>query len=156
MNATSATSFGVTQCARRPSAPVGGLLNGASSCRIASSFDLVFTTWGTICWLRDKRGWTKIVAHFLKPGGVLYLADGHPAALVLDDSVPFPDGRPDFIARYLEREPVVCQATTDFVNETAKPVTTTEYTWMHPLGETVTGSVRIGVERHRGQAVRTR
>ena len=58
------------------------------------SFDLVFTTWGTIGWLPDIRGWAKIVAHFLKPGGVLYLADGYPAALVLDDSVGFPDGRP--------------------------------------------------------------
>ena len=110
-----------------------------------ASFDLVFTTWGTIGWLPDVRGWAKIVAHFLKPGGVLYLADGHPAALVLDDSVPFPDGRPGFFAPYFEREPVVCQATTDYVNETAKLVNTTEYSWMHPLGETVTGLIENGM-----------
>ena len=45
------------------------------------AFDLVFVTWGAITWLPDIRRWAEIVAHFLKPGGALYLADGHPAAL---------------------------------------------------------------------------
>ena len=34
-----------------------------------ASFDRVFTTWGTICWLPDIVLWARIVAHFLKPGG---------------------------------------------------------------------------------------
>src|SRR3954447_18178851 len=34
-------------------------------------FDLVFTTWGTICWLPDMRNWAKIIAAVLRPGGEL-------------------------------------------------------------------------------------
>ena len=52
------------------------------------SFDLVFVTWGAINWLPDIRRWAEIVAWFVKPGGALYLAEAHPAALVLDDAAP--------------------------------------------------------------------
>ena len=48
-------------------------------------FDLVFTTWGTICWLPDVRKWAKIVASVLRPGGELYLADAHPGFSVLEE-----------------------------------------------------------------------
>jgi hypothetical protein len=49
---------------------------------------LTFVSWGAIMWLPDIRRWAKIAASFLKPGGGLYLADAHPAALVFDDASP--------------------------------------------------------------------
>lgn len=49
------------------------------------AFDLVFVTWGAICWLPNIAAWARVVAAMLRPGGSLYLADGHPAAYVLDD-----------------------------------------------------------------------
>jgi SAM-dependent methyltransferase len=68
-----------------------------------ASFDMVFVTWGAITWLPDIRRWAEIVAFFLKPGGSLYLAEGHPAAFVFDDAAPLPDGRPGFFAPYFSR-----------------------------------------------------
>jgi SAM-dependent methyltransferase len=53
---------------------------------VPGSFDLVFVNWGAINWLPDIQRWAKIVAHFLNPGGGLYLGEGHPCALVFDDS----------------------------------------------------------------------
>jgi len=48
-------------------------------------FDLVFTTWGTVCWLPDMASWAKAIATVLEPGGELYFADAHPAFNVLED-----------------------------------------------------------------------
>jgi SAM-dependent methyltransferase len=48
-------------------------------------FDLVFTTWGTICWLPDVSKWAKIIASVLRPGGELYFADAHPGFCVLEE-----------------------------------------------------------------------
>ena len=48
-------------------------------------FDLVFTTWGTICWLPDVKRWAKVIASVLAPGGELYFADAHPAFNVLEE-----------------------------------------------------------------------
>ncbi len=45
----------------------------------AGSFDMVFVTCGTICWLPDLGPWAHVVAGLLKPGGRLYLCDIHPA-----------------------------------------------------------------------------
>jgi 2-polyprenyl-3-methyl-5-hydroxy-6-metoxy-1,4-benzoquinol methylase len=49
-------------------------------------FDLVFITWGTICWLPDMAAWAKVIASVLAPGGELYFADAHPAFNVLEES----------------------------------------------------------------------
>jgi SAM-dependent methyltransferase len=42
-------------------------------------FDLVFSTWGTICWLPDLKPWARAISGTLRPGGELYLADSHPS-----------------------------------------------------------------------------
>ena len=33
-------------------------------------FDVVFTSYGVLCWLPDLDGWASVVANHLKPGGV--------------------------------------------------------------------------------------
>ena len=53
---------------------------------VDGKFDGVYVSWGAICWLPDIPGWARIVSHFLRPGGFLYLAEGHPAALALDEA----------------------------------------------------------------------
>lgn len=47
-------------------------------------FDLVFTTWGTICWLPDMTAWARAISAVLAPGGELYFADAHPGFCVMD------------------------------------------------------------------------
>ena len=47
-------------------------------------FDLVFTTWGVLCWLADMRIWASVVASVLAPGGELYCADAHPGFSMLE------------------------------------------------------------------------
>jgi SAM-dependent methyltransferase len=48
-------------------------------------FDLVFTTWGALCWLPDMRLWARVIASVLAPGGELYCADAHPGFYVLEE-----------------------------------------------------------------------
>ena len=81
----------------------------------------MLVTWGAIGWLPDIRRWAEIVAYFLKPGGLLYLAEAHPAALVFDDDASLSDGLPGFLAPYFSREPVVLDEAHDYVDETATP-----------------------------------
>jgi SAM-dependent methyltransferase len=50
-------------------------------------FDLIFTTWGTICWLPDTKAWADVIASVLAPGGELYFADGHPGFNLLEEKV---------------------------------------------------------------------
>jgi SAM-dependent methyltransferase len=105
----------------------------------AAAFDMMFVTWGAICWLPDIYRWAEIVSHFLKPGGSLYLADAHPTAMVFDDTAALPDGRPGFFAPYFSREPVVMEEAHDYADETTTVHNATTHTWIHPLGNIISG-----------------
>jgi SAM-dependent methyltransferase len=108
-------------------------------------FDVVFVTWGAICWLPDIAGWAEIVAALLRPGGLLYLAEGHPTAYVFDDATCSADGMPGLFAPYFSREPVVDTEGQDYVDPGARLVNATIYNWIHPLGDIVTSLIASGM-----------
>ena len=47
-------------------------------------FDIVFASWGSLCWISDLAAWMRIASRALKPGGRLILIDGHPTGMMLD------------------------------------------------------------------------
>lgn len=49
-------------------------------------FDVVFTSYGALIWLRDLTRWAQIAAGFVRPGGIFYIADFHPFAFTFDDA----------------------------------------------------------------------
>ena len=55
---------------------------------LQGSFDIVYTSRGVLCWLRDLDRWGQIVSHFLKPGGIFYIMESHPLCYILDENPP--------------------------------------------------------------------
>lgn len=51
-------------------------------------FDIVYTSMGVLCWLCDLKEWARIIARFLKTGGMFYIMEGHPASYIFDDMLP--------------------------------------------------------------------
>jgi SAM-dependent methyltransferase len=41
-------------------------------------FDIVFTSYGALCWLPDIKRWAEVAASFVRPGGFFYMAEFHP------------------------------------------------------------------------------
>jgi len=109
------------------------------------AFDLVFITWGTICWLPDITRWAEIIAHFLKPGGALYFAEAHPAALVLDDETPCADGRPGFFVPYFQTDALILDDDRDYADPNVRLRNTRTHQFMHPLGQVVTSLLSAGL-----------
>lgn len=110
-----------------------------------ASFDMVYVTWGAICWLPDIARWATIVAFFLKPGGRLYMAEAHPVAMVFDDAAATSDGRPGVFAPYFARDAVVTQEKHDYIDRTVAVVHATTHTWIHPLADIIGGLIRAGL-----------
>jgi SAM-dependent methyltransferase len=48
------------------------------------TFDIVFCSYGSICWLPDLHVWAGIIEKFLRPGGFFYIVDFHPMLNGLD------------------------------------------------------------------------
>jgi SAM-dependent methyltransferase len=108
-------------------------------------FDLVYVTWGAICWLPDIRRWAEIVAHFLKPGGSVYLAESHPAALVFDDRTRLSDGKPGYYVPYFLEGPLIENDPRDYADKTAVVRNAKQYVFMHPLGSVITALIEAGL-----------
>jgi SAM-dependent methyltransferase len=51
----------------------------------SGQFDVVFTSHGVLGRLPDLEPWARVIAHFLKPGGIFYIVEAHPAALLFDE-----------------------------------------------------------------------
>jgi len=49
-------------------------------------FDIVYTSRGVLCWLRDLGQWAQIVAHFLNPGGIFYIMETHPLINIFENT----------------------------------------------------------------------
>lgn len=72
--------------------------------------DIVFCSYGTLCWLSDLHAWARGVAQLLKPGGRFVFVEFHPFALVFD-----PDWR--FKYDYFNHAPVTEAGVGDYVAE---------------------------------------
>jgi|SRR5215216_4637956 len=48
-------------------------------------FDIVFSSYGIVCWLPDLEAWARGVTTILEPGGHFVLVDFHPAAEMFDE-----------------------------------------------------------------------
>ena len=53
-------------------------------------FDVVYTSYGVICWLPDLPAWARVIARFLRKDGTFLLVEDHPLAALIDESAPAP------------------------------------------------------------------
>ena len=53
----------------------------------AREFDLVYTGVGALNWLPDIQRWAEVVAQLLRPGGRLYIREGHPMLYTIEDDM---------------------------------------------------------------------
>jgi SAM-dependent methyltransferase len=108
--------------------------------RLDGQFDIVMTYYGTICWLPDLTRWANVIAHFLKPGGFFYIADGHPMVSALDWDRP--DNEPRFANPYFPGRPERYVSTKGtYADRNARTGRRVTYEWHHSLAE-ITGALR--------------
>ena len=110
----------------------------------AESFDLVFTGIGALCWLPSVARWAAVVAGLLKPGGRLFLREGHPVLWSLAD--PRPDGVVAIEYPYFEMaSPTVFDEPGTYADPDAMMANTVTHEWNHGLGEIVTALLSEGL-----------
>ncbi|WP_300243104.1 class I SAM-dependent methyltransferase [Pseudomonas sp.] len=107
-------------------------------------FDLVYTGIGALCWLPSIERWAQTVGALLKPGGRLFIREGHPMLWALDEEqrdslqVAFP---------YFERsEPLVWDEDTTYVETESSLKATVTHEWNHGLGEIISALLAQGLE----------
>lgn len=108
------------------------------------AFDLVYTGIGALCWLPDIRRWAEVVATLLRPGGRLFLREGHPMLWALD--YPRADGVLAVEFPYFERAgPTRFDDAGTYVTTDVEIASTVTWEWNHGLGEIVTAVLDAGM-----------
>ena len=109
---------------------------------LGETFDIVFVSYGAICWLPELTTWASVVARHVAPGGFAYVAEMHPAASAMLDEpgttemvVGYPYWTPDGPLRFEEEGTYA-----DFDADIKLP----EYVWSHGLDDIVNALLGAG------------
>jgi SAM-dependent methyltransferase len=110
----------------------------------AARFDLVYTGVGALNWLPSVRRWAEVVASLLRPGGRLFIREGHPVLWSLADARD--DGVLAIEYPYFETAGVAFHSSATYVEhegELAQPWT---IEFNHGLAEIITAVMDAGLD----------
>ena len=110
---------------------------------IEEQFDIVYMTYGLLCWLPDLPKLFEVIASRLKPGGFLYMAEFHPYGMLMDveDDKSYRVGGPYFV----KDEPELIDNDRTYVDTEEKIQNTKSYEWQHTLMELLNGIFKSGL-----------
>lgn len=107
-------------------------------------FDLVYTGIGALCWLPSVVRWAETVAALLRPGGELFIREGHPVLWALDD--PRADGLPVLEFPYFETEGVLFSEPDTYVDHVEQLASPEIIHFNHGLAEIFNALWSAGME----------
>lgn len=101
-------------------------------------FDIVFLSYGVLCWIGDIKKWAKIVSHFVADGGTFYITELHPFTNML--SYDF-----KLYFKYFDKGPYVDDEPGTYTdwNEEIKGDT---YIWLHTMGDVLNALISAGLK----------
>ena len=110
------------------------------------SFDIVYTSYGVLCWLPDLAPWAALIARYLKPGGFFYIAEAHPSACTfpLDEDLPKTGGFHPWLSYFHDEAGIRWPAGADYADPEAMNTTAT-HCWQHSMGDIVNALIGAGL-----------
>jgi SAM-dependent methyltransferase len=101
-------------------------------------FDIVYTSYGVLCWLSDLKKWGKVIGHFLKNNGIFYMVEFHPIRGMFDDDGNMKE------PYFHKEEPIKYEGSGSYADPKAdfKHVS---YEWLHSLADIVNALVEAGL-----------
>jgi SAM-dependent methyltransferase len=108
-----------------------------------AGFDLVYTGIGALCWLPSVQRWAAVVAALLKPGGRLFIREGHPILWAVDERLT--DDLHLRFPYFEQAAPLEWDDASSYV-DTDRPIAATKsYEWNRGIGEIVTALLDAGL-----------
>ena len=106
---------------------------------LEGSFDIVFTSYGTISWLPDLDKWARIISHYLKPGGRFVFVEFHPVVWMFDDDFDKPG------YNYFNTGPLLETETGTYADKEA-PLAQDFVNWNHSISEILNSLINHRLE----------
>ncbi len=110
---------------------------------LSGQFDIVFTSYGVLCWLSDLRRWASVIAHFLKPGGTFYIAEFHPFSQIFYNEPDATELKVSY-PYFHQAEPLVFEAASSYADASV-PVVSASHEWAHGMGDILNSLIDAGL-----------
>ena len=104
------------------------------------TFDIVYTSYGAICWLPDLEEWANLIFRQLKPGGRLVFVEFHPVLYLFDFNTKAL-GYPYFAHQH----PLTEETKGTYASPDAN-LKLRDHFWSHPISEVLTCLLQSGLE----------
>ena len=100
--------------------------------KVSKQYDIVFTSYGALCWLPDLELWAQVVRDCLRSGGQFYMVEFHPLEVLFDGYSYFAQAEPDIDEEgtYTEN----CSGEKDVL-----------VTWPHSISDIINALLRAGL-----------
>lgn len=103
------------------------------------TFDIVFSSYGTIGWLPDIDKWAQLISYFLKPGGKLVFVEFHPFVWMYDDQFT------KIAYDYFNTGPILETENGTYAKKEA-PITQEYVMWNHGISEVLNALIKNSLE----------
>ena len=112
---------------------------------LEDEFDIVYTSSGVLGWLPDIAGWARVAAHFVRPGGFLYVTEIHPVAEAFESDGVAPGELRLEYPYWSHAEPLRFEVQGSYADRDAPTEGLVEFGWDHSMGEIVTAVIDAGL-----------
>ena len=101
-------------------------------------FDIIFTSYGVLCWLSNIKKWAKIINHFLAEGGMFYIADLHPFTNILSHDFKL-------FYKYFKKGPYIDDSSGTYTDWGAD-VNGITYEWSYTISDVINSLIEEGLK----------
>lgn len=111
---------------------------------LSRQFDIVYTSYGVLCWLSDLERWGEVIARVLKPNGTFHIAETHPFASIFYDGEDA-EGLSVHYPYFHEPEPMRFENEGSYAGPQGDAAHRVTYEWTHSLGDVVNALISAGL-----------
>jgi ubiquinone/menaquinone biosynthesis C-methylase UbiE len=105
---------------------------------LEDQFDIVYTSYGVLCWLPDLKKWARVISHFLKREGAFYMLEFHPIRNMFNDAGNIKE------PYFHSEEPIKYEGSGSYADTSAE-FKHVSYEWLHSLSDVVNALIEAGL-----------
>lgn len=104
---------------------------------LKKKYDIIFASYGVLCWLPDIKKFARIISRFLNKGGIFYLVELHPFTNILscDFKISY---------EYFDKGPAMDDSFGTYADWNAK-IKSPTYLWSHTVGDVINALTEEGL-----------
>jgi len=101
-------------------------------------FDIIYTSYGVLCWLSNIKKWAKVINHFLKDGGMFYIVELHPFTNILSHDFKI-------YYKYFVKGPYIDDSDGTYTDWDAE-VKGFTYEWSYTISDVINALIKEGLK----------